>query len=60
VDLGDIARALKIEPEYLWEANYESSGDGSFEESIAMAFPDVVSQPKRISTDHDPLFRFHR
>ena len=28
----------------LWEANYESSGDGSFEESIAMAFPDVVSQ----------------
>jgi len=23
----------------LWEANYESSGDGSFEESIAMAFP---------------------
>jgi hypothetical protein len=40
----DVREATSWSDFQVWEANYQSRGDGGFEKSIAMPFPGIVSQ----------------
>jgi hypothetical protein len=35
---------VELDVNLLWGANSQSSGDGSFENSVAVSFPGIVSQ----------------